>query len=180
MSARGGQDLPHEAQLTMLDPRGTSKPLSPYNSILSLRKKRALSEALKSGEGKRTKPINLVEDSDETELGARSSDCLSPEPVDAISLTTPCAVNDDETKAEDELSDLDGFIPISELVKRGGDLGKRAEFILSQFGNRHDSAHGDDLASRAGRSRHKTPGLDPTSKPAGARGGFYVNRRRKQ
>lgn len=180
MSASGDQDLSHDASITMLNPLSTSKPLSPYNSILSLRKKRALRESLKSGEGKRTKPINLAEDSDEAESGVRSADCRSQETASVIAATTSCTINIDEEKAEDELSELDGFIPISELVKRGGDLGKRAEFILSQFGNPHDSTCGTDLAPRTGKSRHRTPGLDPISKPVGARGGLYVNRRRKQ
>lgn len=58
------------------------------------------------------------------------------------------------------LSDLDDFIALSELLRRGGDIGNRASYVLNMFCQNNEQ---DTAATKSNkRNPEKVCGLDPT------------------
>lgn len=81
-------------------------------------------------------------------------------------------------ESDEELSPLENFVSISQMLARGGDDAKRAEFIINQFG-KEDAQTPDGECSlkpaRLKRSPSKVPGLDPSS--ASSTAGVQARRR---
>lgn len=65
----------------------------------------------------------------------------------------PGPQSDEFVRSEEELSDLDCFTSIDQLLARGGDEKRRVEFILKQF----RSGKRDETAVRAVPAERRTP-----------------------
>jgi hypothetical protein len=77
---------------------------------------------------------------------------LAPAPLDEIPKQED--INDSD------LSELDSFKPISELLSMGGDLARRVQYILEIFGHDHNDVEQPLVKPRRGNSSlNKVPGL---------------------